>query len=202
MKTTNFILIAIAILSMAFQSCSDDLTTINGQGSIVSEVLDIDAFTSIALEGVDNLHIEYGEVQHVEVRGHANIIDLIQREVRNETWYIELENDRRYGHYDLTYYITLPFVESIANSGTGNVYIESEMAQEKIDIQLSGTGSYYGFKLATDECWVSISGTGSAEVTANSKLDVTISGTGSVFYKGNPQIHNSISGTGKLVSSN
>ena len=201
MKTTNLILIAIAILSMAFQSCSDNWTTINGQGSIVTETLAIHEFQQLEVSGVDNVHIEFGEVQKVEVKGHANIIDLIKTEVVGETWYAELKNGR-YGHYDLTYYITIPYIELIGNSGTGNVYIDSEMNQEQLTVHLSGTGSYYGFNLNTDDCKVSISGTGSAEVTANSKLDVTISGIGSVFYKGNPQIHNSISGTGKLVSSN
>lgn len=201
MKTANFILAGIAILTFAFQSCTDEFEIINGQGAIVTQVLDIDDFSSIVIQGVDDVHIQYGAVQQVEVQGHANIINLIERKVRNNTWHMELE-DGRYGQYELTYYITLPYVEDIQNSGTGDVYIDSYMSQESIDIHLAGTGSYFGYLLATDECSISISGTGNAETTANSELDVSISGSGSVYYKGNPSIHSNIRGSGKIVNAN
>lgn len=201
MKTTNFILIALVSITLAFQSCSDDLTTIKGHGAIVTEELSIDEFNSIAIQGVDDVHIQYGEVQKVEVKGHANIIDLIRKEVKNGTWYIELE-DGRYGHYDLTYYLTLPEVKSIRANGTGDVIIDYEMTQEEIDIDLSGTGNYYGFLMTVNRCEVNIVGTGVAEVTVIDELDVNIEGTGNVHYKGHPDLQSTISGSGKIINAN
>lgn len=201
MKTQNILLSALFIISVLFQSCSDDYTKVTGKGAIVEKYLDVDAFTELEISGVDDVHIEYGTEQSVRVEGHENIIELVQTKVMGNTWYAELE-EGNYGRYELTYYLTLPTIESIGNTGTGDVFIDSEMTVESIDIYLSGTGSYYGFSLAANEYDVSITGTGSAELTANEKLNVKIEGTGSVYYKGHPDIEQVVSGTGKLVNAN
>ncbi len=201
MKAQNIYFIGLFFIASLFQSCDDGWTKVSGEGPIVSKTLDISDFSKIYVQGVDDVHIEYGETQKVEVKGQANIISLIETDVVGDTWYVELE-DGSYGNYDLTYYITVPLIESIRNSGTGDIFIDSEMTQTSIDIKILGTGDYYGYDLSVDECTVSIIGTGSAEVTANSELDVKIEGTGNVYYKGHPTVSSSITGTGSVMSEN
>lgn len=201
MKTRNIILTGILLIQISIQSCTKEYLKIEGEGPIVSETLNLSNFSNVAIQGVDNVHIQYGTEQKVEVKGHANIIDRIKKDVRNNTWYIELKNGR-YGEYELTYYLTLPKIHEIENNGTGDVIMDNEMTQESIRIRLNGTGDYYGFSMTVEDCEIETIGTGSAEVTANSSLDVRIEGTGSVYYKGHPEIKNSISGTGKLISAN
>ncbi len=201
MKTRNFFAVALAAIALLTQSCEDDFNRISGEGPIVTETLSVPGFTSIELTGVDNVHISYGPEQRVEVTGHRNIISRIQRRVVNDTWYMELE-DGNYGRYELTYYLTLPYIDYVACTGTADIYIDSPFNQDQLTVFLEGTGSFYGFSFTTRSCRVDITGTGNCQVTATEWLDVILEGTGNVYYKGYPHIDVDISGKGSVVDAN
>jgi hypothetical protein len=114
---------------------------------------------------------------------------------------MELERGN-YGHYELTYYITLPTMDLVSNTGSGNVMITDRLDTEHLEIILMGSGSFSGFSLHTESCQVDITGSGNCEVTAANRLDVNIEGSGSVFYKGSPSIKDDISGSGRVFDSN
>lgn len=201
MKTQNILFATLALIFIFLQSCSDDLVRINGSGSVVSETLSIETFSKVEIHGVDNVHISFGTEQKVEVEGHANIIDRIETKMVDGIWFMELE-DGNYGHYELTYYLTLPFIESIKNNGTGDIYIDDMITQDEVKVVLNGTGNFYGYLLEVNNCQVDIIGTGNAEVNVKDNLDASIEGSGSIYYKGNPHIQNSVSGSGKLINAN
>lgn len=82
-------------------------------------------------------------------------------------------------------------------SGSGNMVLNE--TTEILDISISGSGKVNAFGLATEECYVSISGSGDCQVLANGLLDVNISGSGNVVYDGNPTSFNSnASGSGSV----
>ena len=201
MKNLKFSIVTIAIASLLNSSCTKETSLIEGIGAITTETLTILEFSGIAMEGVDNVIISYGPEQKVEVTGHSNIINRIQSEVTNGIWYMELERGN-YGRYELTYYITLPSIEKVSNTGSGNVSITDPMETGYMDISLMGSGSFSGFSLSAEFCQVDINGSGNCEVTAWKTLDVSIDGSGSVFYKGSPSIKDHISGSGRVVDSN
>lgn len=89
---------------------------------------------------------------------------------------------------------------NIENSGSGDVYLEG--LADNVDVFLSGSGWVRTFNLPTDFADVRVSGSGSAEVTVDTDLDVIISGSGDVRYKGHPNIHSTITGSGRLVDAN
>jgi hypothetical protein len=64
---------------------------------------------------------------------------------------------------------------------------------------MSGSGKLLGYKLAAKRGRITISGSGTAETTAQESLDVTISGSGTVYYKGNASVSQTVSGSGKVV---
>ncbi|MFC2090373.1 GIN domain-containing protein [Bacteroidota bacterium] len=201
MKTIKLTFVAIIVASITLASCSDSFDRVTGDGPIVTRTLQLDPFSSIEMQGIDDVYITYGTEQSVRVEGHENIIARIKTAVVNGTWYIELENEN-YGHYELTYYLQMPAIENIASSGTGDVIISESMQLEDVSISLVGTGSFLGFPLSADNCNVDISGSGDCEITVNNSLDVIIDGTGSVYYKGSPQVNADITGTGKVNSAN
>ena len=201
MKNLKFSIVTIAIASVLNSSCTKEYALIEGIGTITTETLTLQEFSGIAMEGVDNVIISYGPEQKVEVTGHSNIINRIQSEVTNGIWYMELERGN-YGRYELTYYITLPTIEKVSNTGSGNVRITDPMETGYMDISLMGSGSFSGFSLSAEFCQVDINGSGNCEVTAWKTLDVSIDGSGSVFYKGSPSIKDHISGSGRVVDSN
>jgi len=201
MKNLKFSIVTIAIASLLNSSCTKEYALIEGIGAITTETLTLQEFSGIAMEGADNVIISYGPEQKVEVTGHSNIINRIQSEVTNGIWYMELERGN-YGRYELTYYITLPSIEKVSNTGSGNVSITDPMETGYMDISLMGSGSFSGFSLSAEFCQVDINGSGNCEVTAWKTLDVSIDGSGSVFYKGSPSIKDHISGSGRVVDSN
>ncbi len=71
-------------------------------------------------------------------------------------------------------------------SGVGAVLLRGNATDHAAT--LTGIGSLRSYELQTDTTTVSITGVGSAEVTAANTLTVNISGTGSVHYHGSPQV--------------
>jgi len=103
------------------------------------------------------------------------------------------------GSGDIELYTETTDLESII-SGSGEMDF-SGIAQN-LGVIISGSGDVSAFALATENCEVSISGSGNCSMFASKKLDVSISGSGNVYYKGTPQVSVNISGLGKLVSRN
>ena len=201
MKTKNIIIAAILFATVVTQSCTKEFSRIEGTGAITTETLYLEDFTGIDMVGADDVTISYGTEQKVEVTGHSNIINRIRTEVNNGIWAMELERGT-YGKYELSYNITLPYIDEITNTGSGNVVITGPMEAEYFDLNLMGSGSFSGFSLSAAYCQVDITGSGNCELTALSSLDVSIDGSGSVFYKGTPSIKDHISGSGRVVDSN
>ncbi len=201
MKKTQIVIVAIIFAGLMAQSCEKMNTKIDGIGAITTNILNVDEFDKIRLEGAENVIISYGPVQEVSVTGHPNIISRIQTEVSNGTWDIELERGN-YGSYELTYYLTVPGIEEVSNIGSGNVTVSDPMTVDQMKVYLLGSGSFFGFPLSASACQVDISGSGECEVTVKNDLDVVIDGSGSVYYKGSPSIHEDITGSGQVVNAN
>jgi len=201
MKKTQITIVAIIIAGLMAQSCEKMNARIEGIGAITTNVLQVDEFDRIRVEGADNVIISYGPEQEVSVTGHPNIISRIQTDVSNGTWDIELERGN-YGSYELRYYITVPSIEEVGNVGSGNVTVADPMSVDHMKVYLLGSGSFFGFPLSSSACQVDISGSGECEITVNNDLDVVIDGSGNVYYKGSPIIHEDITGSGQVVDAN
>jgi hypothetical protein len=201
MKTSSILLVALSLLAIASQSCTDEYSRIEGMGSITTQTLNIDNFSSILLEGADDVDISYGTEQKVEVTGHPNIISRIKTDVRNGRWDMGLENGN-YGRYELRYSLTLPVITGVEIIGSSNVTIQDSIQVGQFDLLLMGSGSFYGFKLRSCQSFIEIIGSGNCEITTEEQMDVIIEGSGSVFYKGQPSIQTDITGSGEIVGSN
>ena len=201
MKKTQITIVAIIIAGLMAQSCEKMNTRIEGMGSITTNILQVDDFDKISLEGADDVIISYGPEQEVSVSGHPNIISRIQTEVSNGTWFMELERGT-YGSYELTYNITVPYIDEVSSIGSGNVTVSDPISVDQMKVYLLGSGGFYGFPLSASTCQVDISGSGNCEVTVDNDLDVVIEGSGSVYYKGSPSIEVDITGSGRVVDTN
>lgn len=201
MKKINITILAILVAGLMAQSCEKMNTRIEGIGSITTNTIQVDDFDKIRMEGADDVSISYGPEQKVSVTGHPNIITRIQTEVKNGTWYIELERGS-YGQYELSYDITLPYIEEVSMIGSGNVSVKDSMSAGYFKISILGSGNFSGFPLTATSCDVDISGSGECEITVLDRLDVIIDGSGSVYYKGSPLIHEDITGSGRVVNDN
>lgn len=201
MKTIKTISAALFAVVLVFTGCTKENVKIEGEGPIVSQDLVLDDFSAIEVTGADNVVITYGPVQSVTVEGQANIISRINREVRNNTWSIKLQNGN-YGNYELTYNLTLPALEEVVNEGTGDVSVVDFADQEYLSVSLIGTGSFFGYPMKVRQADVFISGSSDCEMSVEERLDVTIEGSGNVYYKGSPVLHTDITGSGSVHAVN
>ena len=131
MKTTTIISTLVLLAAIVSQSCTKNYNRIEGLGQVTTEILDLETFDAINLEGADHVDIQYGPQQVVEVTGHPNIISLVKREVRNGTWYMGLENGN-YGHYELRYTLILPELTGASITGSSDVKIMNSLESENL----------------------------------------------------------------------
>jgi hypothetical protein len=84
--------------------------------------------------------------------------------------------------------------------GSGNIMLTGVAPQQEISI--SGSGNVHAFNMLTHITDISISGSGTCQVAADSLLNVSISGSGDVYFKGTPTISSNITGSGTIHNAN
>jgi hypothetical protein len=82
-------------------------------------------------------------------------------------------------------------------SGSGEMEIWG--TADRGDFHISGSGSIRSYDLTLQDCYATISGSGSIYVTVEDYLNVNISGSGNVYYMGTPVIETRITGSGSVI---
>lgn len=263
MKKLLLISVCIVLLTGA-QSCYfhiDDNFCMSGFGSIASEEITLDEFSSISNFTVVDVEVIQGEEQLVTLEGHENMLDQLQLVVRNQELSIEMRN-HCYNNFRLKLYITVPELDKVAlkstgdlilgtfeqegtmelsTSSTGNITgtgfidgldilylsttstgdIDLEVYTDELfadihgtgdirlmgscyyqSIDMRGTGDYHAEEFVSEECEISVRGTGNARIDVHEQLDVSLSSTGDVYYFGNPRVSVQDNGVGKLIHMN
>jgi hypothetical protein len=71
-----------------------------------------------------------------------------------------------------------------------------------MNIELTASGVFDGYEMATDVLDARISGSGRIYTTVRESMNVRITGSGNLHYKGNPLIDANITGSGKIIDEN
>lgn len=151
-----------------FGSCekNDEMMTkdcIKGEGTITTSILPITSFQGIDAAMSSNVTIIQGTTQKVEATGHPNIIDLVSTTVSSGIWKITFKNDDCIEDFELSFMITVPSINQLTVSGSGDVTVNNFSNQSELKIDASGSG---------DLAFNSFEG-----ITA---LDIKIGGSGNV----------------------
>lgn len=201
-------------------SCSND-DLIIGSGSPTSEFRSVSNFSKINSEGVFDITITQGSVQSVEIIADDNIIHKVKTNVVSNELRLYLDDDNNYRDIILEVNIIVPSINSVKNSGVGNISIldvdtinnfnvlnsgtgtiSIAGAAESLTLENEGSGKFNGFQFSVSTCDVEIIGSGDCEVNAINQLHVDIEGSGDIYYKGSPDIDANISGSGKIINAN
>ncbi len=171
---TLFLLCAIAVFSF---SCNTE--TINGNGKVVSESRNIEAFTGIKLMGSMNIDVKAGDKQTVEIKGEENIIPYVETYINDGNLVIKYKNDVSINtNDDLNIYITTASLKEVEVFGSGDITGEGKFTNEdKMEIGVMGSGN---IKLEVDAPKVEVKTTGSGDIylSGNTK-DITCNSMGS-----------------------
>ncbi|MCG8328727.1 MAG: DUF2807 domain-containing protein [Chitinophagales bacterium] len=145
-----------------------DTGCIKGEGTITTTTLSVADFTGVDLAFSSNVIVNQGSPQKVEATGHPNIIELIKTGVSDNIWTIALENGC-YEDYELSVEITVPNINYLGLSGSGNLSINDFTDIAKLEASLNGSGNVdiNNFN-GTTEFDISLSGNG--DFTANKNI--------------------------------
>jgi len=100
------------------------------------------------------------------------------------------------GSGNITLEIKSPKVNvEIAGSGTANL----SGTTRKLRVDISGSGECMAEDLLSEDCDVSIGGSGTARVYASISLNASIGGSGDIYYRGEPKdVRKSVGGSGNV----
>jgi hypothetical protein len=148
---------------------------------------EVDPFTSISLRVSANLHLGQGEKQSIEIVAKPSTLEEILTEVKDGELIIRFPNKNYFWNSfqpgDITIYITIPEIDGLSVSGSGDIVAEDEIKTDKINLALSGSGSIKISELSAEQVKTSISGSGNI-VLAGKKVardfSVSISGSGNM----------------------
>jgi hypothetical protein len=185
MKTVLFHkanMIALAFGCVVSLSCS----TGNLNGQIVKETRNVAAVEGVALAFSGNVYITQGSSQKVEIEAEKSTLEIIETKVDGNTLVLKTKNGHWHDLGKITAYITLPEIDHLSISGSGDMICESGLKTQEIKLEISGSGSMKINNLEAGEISATITGSGDMSITGNSndqnKMDVSITGSGS--FKG------------------
>lgn len=213
--------LAVLSLLVTFQIAAQNWGVgMKGEGSKVTQTLDIASFNGVGL-GIDaEVYVRQGSTQSVKIEAQQNIIDNIKRKVMDGVWMISFDKNVRQHEGIKIWITTTEDFRKIAVSGSGSVIGEGKFSNlDKMAVIVSGSGditfdsdskSLYAaisgsgdinLKGATGDCEMKITGSGDISafdlVAQNCSVNITGSGDSSVNVR--EKLDVAIVGSGDVV---
>ncbi|MDT8402229.1 MAG: head GIN domain-containing protein [Bacteroidales bacterium] len=168
------------------------------------ETRDLDNFTGVGFGVAGTLIIEQGGNFSVVLEGDEDYLKEIETTVRGDILVIRHGRWMTFNNKKVTVYVTMPEIEELNVSGSGNIIAEKSIKTGDLDMSISGSGNIKLSELTAESIDCSISGSGSLELKGSAEEgELSISGSGK--YRGNDfrleTLDVSISGSGTCYTS-
>lgn len=184
MKNLKFLFAIILLGSLTLTGCFIDVDDddglfgcIDADGPITTADLDIADFVGIKLAMDARVEITQGPEQVVTFEGKSDILDELDLDVDNGIWTIRTDDCVR-DVDDLTFFITVPSLDLIKVSGSGEITSTNTFIGGDIELGISGSGKI-DVAFETDDVEANISGSGKIIIEGIAdEVDLAISGSG------------------------
>lgn len=178
LKNLYWIFILFVGASLVLTSCdNDNFYDDCPKGSLETRTLDIDGFTGVELEIAADVRVTQGSEFSVVAEGHEGIINLLELDVKNGVWHIDLRENCR-SNYDLIIHITMPEIKALILDGSGNIEGQNTFDLESIDLEINGSGNM-DIDLTATQIDADINGSGNMTLEGQAEgLDLRIDGSG------------------------
>lgn len=134
------------------------------------------------------IHITLPDIRYVGLSGPGIITS--KNTWRCDSLYLSVRGS---GYIDIDAQIHTLYCSMEKN---GDIFLKGDVDKEYFIV--SGSGRINAFDMAARECWVTITGSGNADVAVKERLCVHITGSGSVHYAGNPTLDTIMEGGGEV----
>ena len=145
---------------------------------------DVSSFSQISLRISGKVYLTQGEQQSIRIVAKESVIDDIITEVKGDELQIRFPNktifQRKFNPGKIEIYITVPDVNGLAVSGSGDIVCKNLDARI-LNLAVSGSGSIEIDRLTSKKVKGAISGSGNVKLNGTGvaeELTVAISGSG------------------------
>lgn len=150
-----------------------------------SESRELESFSEISLRIPAKLYIEQGDKQSFEVVAKSSTLEEIITEVKGRELIIRFAAKnylfKSFTPGKIEIYITVPEIDAIALSGSGDIINDGPIESRILDLSVSGSGDILLDDLKAERVKAAISGSGNIEIAGPDSADdlnVNISGSG------------------------
>lgn len=172
--------------------------------------LQVGPFTKIKVTSIATVYVRIDPIQSVKVVG--SLISTDEANVNNQTLYI----DNSTGN---TYFITMPSLDEVNVDGKADIYSESTIKTDYIELVINGNGKIK-MDLDASKVKATVPGAGKIELTGKAneaefsvpgsgkidaedlkvqKADASISGIGKITLDASEELNSSVSGSGTII---
>lgn len=168
------------------------------------ETRNVGNFSKISFGFPGKLYLRQGSPQKVELQGDRDVLEQVETEVDGDRLKIGKEgkwNDWNFHDDKITVYITVPNIEGVSVSGSGDIIGESKIRSNALSLNVSGSGSLSLDVEVTGDVKANVSGSGDMDLKGHfSGFESDVSGSGKVILSA--RIDNTadfgISGSGRI----
>lgn len=175
------------ILSLLVIAVMSSCRKVSGSGPVVSETRSISGFREVKSDFSGDVFITQGSLYSVRIEAQQNIIDVIETVLNDGILTIRgksntiIRPDTR-----IKVYITMPDVEGLRVSGSGDMTVQNNVSASHLYLKVSGSGNITIPKLNAGSVDANISGSGEINIwdgtVSNEFID--IEGSGSMDFSG------------------
>jgi len=162
-------------------------TIFTNQAKAENEQRNVPSFSEILFQISGTAHLKQGNKQSVEIVAKSSTLADIITEVRGRQLIIRFPArnifTQNYNPGEIDIYITVPEVQGLSVSGSGNIVAQEKISGRIIDLAVSGSGNIILNDLGAERVKTAISGSGHIMINSNviaDELNVTITGSGNV----------------------
>lgn len=175
------------ILSLLVIAVMSSCRKVSGSGPVVSETRSISGFREVKSDFSGDVFITQGSLYSVRIEAQQNIIDVIETVLNDGILTIRgksntiIRPDTR-----IKVYITMPDVEGLRVSGSGDMTVQNNVSASHLYLKVSGSGNITIPKLNAGSVDANISGSGEINIwdgTVSNEI-IDIEGSGSMDFSG------------------
>jgi len=152
-----------------------------------NEKRDVPSFSEIALRIPGKLYVKQGSTQSVQIDAKSSTLEEIITEVKDRKLTIHFKSKnfffQSFNPGKIEIHITVPEVDGLSVSGSGDIIAENEIETRILDLAVSGSGDIVLADLKTDRVKTAISGSGDIIIKDGGEatdFSAAISGSGDV----------------------
>lgn len=166
---------------------------------------DVTGFTGIALSISADIYLSQANSFSVVIEGKAEVLKDIETIVEGNVLKIKRKNnlDWNWRDEDVKLYISMPQVEKISISGSGDIVAQTPISTNSLTMKISGSGDIKMDELTVSTLEIGISGSGDIDLAGKQVAEsasYAISGSGDIDTEGLQckKVEISVSGSGDV----